>query len=44
MKAKFIDWCEYHYNGVTDFIARVLFAAAAITAIITVANVICPIF
>lgn len=43
MKSKFIDWCEFHFNGVTDFIARALFTASAITALITVANIICPI-
>lgn len=43
MKTKFTEWCEYHYNGVTDFIVRVLFSASAITALITVANIICPI-
>lgn len=43
MKAKFINWCEFHFNGVTDFITRALFTASAITALITVANIICPI-
>lgn len=44
MKAKFNEWCECHYNGVTDFVARVFFAASAIIAIITAGNIICPIF
>lgn len=43
MKSKFTEWCEYHYNGVTDFIVRVLLSASAIIALITVANIICPI-
>lgn len=44
MKAKFTEWCEYYYNGVVDFITRVLFVASAIIASITVGNIICPIF
>lgn len=44
MKTKFIDFCEYHFNGVTDFVNRVLFSASAIVALVTVGNIICPIF
>ncbi len=44
MKTSFIDFCEFHFNGVADFVCRVLLAASAIIAIITVGNIICPIF
>lgn len=44
MKTKFIDFCEFHFNGVTDFVSRVLFSAATIVALVTVGNIICKIF
>ena len=40
MIAKFISFCEYHFNGVINFILRVLIAATAIIALITVGNII----
>lgn len=44
MKTKFIEWCAYHYNGVTDFVCRVILTISAITALVTIFNIICPIF
>lgn len=44
MKTKFINFCEFHFNGVTDFVNRVLFSAAAIVALVTVGNIIYLIF
>lgn len=44
MKAKFTNFCESHFNGVTNFVNRVLFSIAAIVALVTVGNIICPIF
>ena len=43
MKTAFIDFCNFHYGSVTHFINRVIFCAAAVIALVTVANIICPI-
>lgn len=44
MKTKFIDFCEFHFNGVADCVSRVLLCASAIVALVTAGNIICPIF
>lgn len=40
MITKFIDFLESHFNSIIDFILRVLIAATAIIAMITVGNII----
>ena len=44
MKTKFIYFCESQFNGVAGFVSRVAFCASAIAALVTVGNIICPIF
>ena len=41
MITKFIDFCESRFDSIIDFVLRVLIAATAIIAMITVGNIIC---
>ena len=44
MKAKFIDFIEMRFNGMADFVNRVIFSASAVVALATLENIICTIF